>query len=160
MNYKTFILVLCMAAWSQTFATRQVPDILDHEQQSALVHQVSLPAEAASRLSVWTKHERIVGSSASHDGFSAQMSIKEGFLFIDRILVVDFGDTKVRRELRPVPMKFIFEADGPVKATWFTGQLYEFLGEPLDVNTHVSPRFRVFYFESGKLLRTTVEEVK
>lgn len=138
------MLVLILALGSNSHATPQIGDTLVIGKKRKTVQSFGLlPVDV--RLKVLKLNDGF--NTANLKGFTAEMTLKNRRLEITKILVGQGASAK------DIPLKELFDKDGPIRATWFNGVLIEYFGKPVGF-LGAKEKVRLFRFEKGVLVET------
>lgn len=128
------------------FGTPQAGDTLIVRGERHRVHGFELPPASLHRLATWrqkTREEKVW--SNNWKGYFATLKIVDDALFLEHV-EIDRGPG-----LLAVPLWVLFDSPTTsVRAAWFTGELVEYLGDPVGY-THTTHRVRVYRFKKGAL---------
>ena len=137
------LLLLPLLVAVSASATTQRPDTLLVGTANHDVHGIELPKDALSRLDAWKKKNNSEGASTDNwKGFFATLRLANGSLMLEAVSV----DSPDGLSTTPVPMRYLFGADRPVRARWFSGELSEYRVAPAGV---VRGRYA---FRNGRLV--------
>lgn len=132
----------------------QIPDSLVTEDgEKKWVHNFDLGDDGKEALRKWVEADRAreVYNTGNHDGFYAELVIKQNKLYV-RSVAVDAASVEDGSHRAHLPWAILFRSKFPVFADWFTGDLYEYYGERMG-NTGQKSRVRTYSFERGVLIR-------
>ena len=131
----------------------EIPDsLVTDDGEKKWVHNFELGNDGQEALRRWVEADRTreVTNSGNHDGFYADLAIKQNKLYV-LSLAVDSGEEKGGHRAN-LPWAIVFRSKFPVFADWFTGDLHEYYGESIGY-TEQKSRVRIYSFERGVLTR-------
>ena len=132
-------------------ATIQRPDSLLVGTSKRDVHGIELAKDALFRLDAWKKKNKSEGvSSDNWKGFYATLRLANDDLILEAISV----DNADGLSTTPVPLRYLFGADRPVRALWFSGELIAYRIAPGVHKRAALPPYRreKYKFRTGKLV--------
>lgn len=140
------------------FATTQFPDTLIIGSDKRDVYGIELPRHVLTRLDTWKRKNDLEGvSSANWKGFYATLRLANKQLLLEAVSVDGAGLSTV-----PVPVRFLFGAEPPIRAVWFSGQLTEFRSAPglRSIRAELpSNMWRRYTFRDGKVVSVRTEPI-
>ena len=139
-------------------ATSQMPDALITGSAKRDVYGIELPKNVQAKLDTWKRKNNLEGvSSANWKGFYATLRLVNKQLLLDAVSVDGAGLSTV-----PVPVRFLFGAEPPIRAVWFSGQLTEYHSAPglQSIRAELSSNMqRRYTFRDGKLVSVRTEPI-